>query len=159
MINAGDTAWMLVATALVFFMLAGLALVYGGLVGEKNPVGTMAQSYVATAWGAIGVVLTAVFAGRVVNAAEVGGGGRVGAAGPPGAPGLDRHRVPVPHDLAGALGHRPDGRAAGGARRAGRRPRPGRLRRVRVPAATVELPEPVAGHDGGRLGRAPGVTT
>jgi len=34
--NAGDTAWMLVATALVFFMMPGLALFHGGLVGEKT---------------------------------------------------------------------------------------------------------------------------
>ena len=46
-INAGDTAWMLVATALVFFMMPGLALFYGGLVGEKNVIATMAQSMVA----------------------------------------------------------------------------------------------------------------
>ena len=50
-VNAGDTAWMLVATALVFFMMPGLALFYGGLVGEKNVLATMAQSFVA-----IGVV-------------------------------------------------------------------------------------------------------
>jgi ammonium transporter, Amt family len=50
-VNAGDTAWMLVATGLVFFMMPGLALFYGGLVGEKNVLSTMAQSFVA-----IGVV-------------------------------------------------------------------------------------------------------
>jgi Amt family ammonium transporter len=50
-VNAGDTAWMLVATGLVFFMMPGLALFYGGLVGEKNVLATMAQSFVA-----IGVV-------------------------------------------------------------------------------------------------------
>jgi hypothetical protein len=31
-VNAGDTAWMLTSTALVFFMMPGLALFYGGLV-------------------------------------------------------------------------------------------------------------------------------
>jgi len=46
-INAGDTAWMLSATALVLFMMPGLALFYGGLVGEKNVLSTMAQSFVA----------------------------------------------------------------------------------------------------------------
>jgi Amt family ammonium transporter len=50
-VNAGDTAWVLAATALVFFMMPGLALFYGGLVGEKNVLSTMAQSFVA-----IGVV-------------------------------------------------------------------------------------------------------
>ena len=50
-INAGDTAWMLTSTALVLFMMPGLALFYGGLVGAKNVVATMAQSFAA-----IGVV-------------------------------------------------------------------------------------------------------
>src|SRR5258705_5039046 len=46
-INAGDTAWMLTSTALVFFMMPGLALFYGGLVGAKNVIATMVQSFVA----------------------------------------------------------------------------------------------------------------
>ena len=46
-INAGDTAWMLTSTALVLFMMPGLALFYGGLVGAKNVVATMVQSFVA----------------------------------------------------------------------------------------------------------------
>src|SRR5271169_4884809 len=46
-LNSGDTAWMLVSTALVFFMMPGLALFYGGLVGAKNVVATMVQSFVA----------------------------------------------------------------------------------------------------------------
>jgi Amt family ammonium transporter len=46
-VNVGDTAWMLVATGLVFFMMPGLALFYGGLVGEKNVIATMAQSFIA----------------------------------------------------------------------------------------------------------------
>jgi ammonium transporter, Amt family len=46
-VNAGDTAWMLAATALVLFMMPGLVLFYGGLVGEKNVLSTMAQSFVA----------------------------------------------------------------------------------------------------------------
>src|SRR5580698_1411296 len=48
-INAGDTAWMLTSTALVLFMMPGLALFYGGLVGAKNVVATMVQSFVAIA--------------------------------------------------------------------------------------------------------------
>jgi Amt family ammonium transporter len=46
-INAGDTAWMLTSTALVLFMMPGLALFYGGLVGAKNVIATMVQSFVA----------------------------------------------------------------------------------------------------------------
>jgi Amt family ammonium transporter len=61
-INAGDTAWMLVASALVFFMMPGLALFYGGLVGQKNVISSMAQSYVAIGivsilWAVIGYSL------------------------------------------------------------------------------------------------------
>jgi ammonium transporter, Amt family len=46
-VNAGDTAWMLTSTALVLFMMPGLALFYGGLVGAKNVIATMVQSFVA----------------------------------------------------------------------------------------------------------------
>src|SRR5258708_10511190 len=42
---------MLTSTALVLFMMPGLALFYGGLVGAKNVVATMVQSFAA-----IGVV-------------------------------------------------------------------------------------------------------
>ena len=45
--NAGDTAWLLISTALVLFMVPGLAMFYGGLVAEKNVVAMMAQSFVA----------------------------------------------------------------------------------------------------------------
>jgi Amt family ammonium transporter len=38
---------MLVSTALVFFMMPGLALFYGGLVGKKNVLSAMTQSFVA----------------------------------------------------------------------------------------------------------------
>src|SRR4029077_3199223 len=46
-ISAGDTAWMLTSTALVLFMMPGLALFYGGLVGAKNVIATMVQSFIA----------------------------------------------------------------------------------------------------------------
>jgi Amt family ammonium transporter len=43
-IDSGDTAWMLVATALVMMMvLPGLALFYGGLVRAKNLLSVMSQ--------------------------------------------------------------------------------------------------------------------
>jgi len=41
MMNAGDTGFMLVCTAFVFFMTPGLAFFYGGLVRRKNVVNTM----------------------------------------------------------------------------------------------------------------------
>ena len=47
-IDTGDTAWMLVATALVMLMtLPGLALFYGGLAKHKDTLNTMAMSFVA----------------------------------------------------------------------------------------------------------------
>ena len=46
-IDPGDTAWVLVSTALVLAMTApGLALFYGGMVREKNVLGTIMQSFI-----------------------------------------------------------------------------------------------------------------
>src|SRR6266581_3037756 len=62
-ISAGDTAWMLASTALVLFMMPGLALFYGGLAGAKNVVATMVQSFIAIGlisllWVIVGYTLT-----------------------------------------------------------------------------------------------------
>lgn len=46
-INAGDTAWMLVSTALVLLMTPGLALFYGGMVRAKNVLSTLMHSFFA----------------------------------------------------------------------------------------------------------------
>ncbi|MGB0580023.1 MAG: ammonium transporter [Limisphaerales bacterium] len=49
-IDSGDTAWILVATALVLFMnIPGLALFYAGLVRKKNVLAVLAQCFVLTA--------------------------------------------------------------------------------------------------------------
>ena len=46
-INSGDTAWVLMSTAMVLLMtMPGLALFYGGLVRSKNVLGTIMQSLV-----------------------------------------------------------------------------------------------------------------
>ncbi|WP_423147262.1 ammonium transporter [Rubrolithibacter danxiaensis] len=45
-INAADTAWMLMSTALVLIMTPGLAFFYGGMVNKKNVISTMLQSFV-----------------------------------------------------------------------------------------------------------------
>jgi Amt family ammonium transporter len=58
--DTGDTAWVLIATALVMLMTpAGLALFYGGLSNKKNVINTVGMSYVAfcvatLAWVAVG---------------------------------------------------------------------------------------------------------
>ncbi len=53
-INAGDTAWVLMAAALVLFMTPGLALFYGGMVRVKNVLGMLMQNFFAM--GLIGVL-------------------------------------------------------------------------------------------------------
>ena len=61
--DTGDTAWILVSTALVLLMtIPGLALFYGGMVRKKNVLATMAQSLTAAAivsivWVVIGYSL------------------------------------------------------------------------------------------------------
>ena len=52
--NQADTAWMLVATALVLLMTPALAFFYGGLVRSKNALNTMMMSYISL--GFIGVI-------------------------------------------------------------------------------------------------------
>jgi ammonium transporter, Amt family len=48
--DTGDTAWVLISSALVLAMLApGLALFYGGLVRSKNVLGTIMQSFMILA--------------------------------------------------------------------------------------------------------------
>jgi Amt family ammonium transporter len=49
-IDSGDTAWMIVATALVLFMsISGLALFYGGLVRRKNVLSVFMQVFILVA--------------------------------------------------------------------------------------------------------------
>src|SRR3990172_12735754 len=61
-INTGDTAFLLISAALVMFMTPGLALFYGGMVRQKNILGTLMQSFFALAvvtvlWVLIGYTL------------------------------------------------------------------------------------------------------
>ncbi|ANQ47626.1 ammonium transporter [Flammeovirga sp. MY04] len=53
-INTGDTAWMLIATALVMLMTpAGLTLFYGGLAQRKTVLNTIGMSYTAFCTGTL----------------------------------------------------------------------------------------------------------
>ncbi len=54
MIDAANTAWVLVSAALVLLMIPGLAFFYGGLVRRKNVAGTLMQ--VIVTMGVVGVV-------------------------------------------------------------------------------------------------------
>ncbi len=44
-VDTGDTAWLIVATALVMLMTPGLAFFYGGMVGKKNVLGILMQCF------------------------------------------------------------------------------------------------------------------
>src|SRR5215467_6424143 len=49
-IDTGDTAWVLISSALVLLMTApGLALFYGGMVRQKNALATLMQSFIILA--------------------------------------------------------------------------------------------------------------
>ena len=60
--DSGNTAWLIVATALVMVMLPGLALFYGGLVRRKNVLSTIMHSFfglalVSVVWVIVGFSL------------------------------------------------------------------------------------------------------
>jgi Amt family ammonium transporter len=48
-VDSGDTAWILISTALVMLMTPGLAMFYGGMVRSKNVLGTIMHSFIAIA--------------------------------------------------------------------------------------------------------------
>lgn len=50
MFDTGNTGFMLVATSLVMLMTPGLAFFYGGLVGRRNVLAIMIQSFVSMGW-------------------------------------------------------------------------------------------------------------
>jgi Amt family ammonium transporter len=61
-IDSGNTAWLLISTALVMVMLPGLALFYGGLVRRKNVLSTIMHSFfglalVSVVWVLVGFSL------------------------------------------------------------------------------------------------------
>jgi Amt family ammonium transporter len=79
--NGGDTAWMLVATAMVMVMLPGLALFYGGLVRRKNVLSTIMHSFfglalVSVVWVLVGFSLA--FGHDITGLGLLGGSDYVG---------------------------------------------------------------------------------
>ena len=54
MIDTGDTAWVMMSSAMVLLMLPGLAFFYGGLVRRKNVLATIMQSFIIM--GIVGVL-------------------------------------------------------------------------------------------------------
>ena len=74
-INHADTAWMIVASALVLLMTPGLAFFYGGMVSKKNVISTMLQSFIAL--GVISLVWV-LFAFSLAFGDSIGGWGIIG---------------------------------------------------------------------------------
>ena len=70
-LDTGDTAWVLMSTALVLFMTPGLALFYGGMVRAKNVLGMLMQNLFA-----MGIL--AVLWALVVFSLAFGGAGNGG---------------------------------------------------------------------------------
>ena len=100
-IDTGDTAWLLMSTALVMFMTPGLALFYGGLVRTKNVLGTIMQSFIALGvvsvlWVLIGYTL----AFGDSQGGLIGGLDFLGFSGVGGDPNPD-YAATIPHGLFG----------------------------------------------------------
>ena len=79
--DTGNIAFMLVSTSLVMLMTPGLAFFYGGLVGRKNVLAIMIQSFVSMGvttvlWVAVGYSMC--FSGSYGNAANPDIGGVIG---------------------------------------------------------------------------------
>jgi ammonium transporter, Amt family len=97
-IDTGDTAWVLISTALVMLMTPGLALFYGGLVRRKNVLSTIMHSFfmlalVSVIWVLWGYSLAF---GPDTGMGIIGGLDWLGLEGVTGAP-SDTYATTVPH--------------------------------------------------------------
>lgn len=95
-ISSGDTAWLLVSTALVFLMTPGLAFFYGGLVSRRHVLNTLMMTVGALCVAAIIWVLVGYSLAFVPGGALVGGLAWVGFQGVGDAPQSD-YAATVPH--------------------------------------------------------------
>ena len=64
--NTSDTAWVLTSACLVLLMTPGLSFFYGGMVGKKNIISTMLQSFIcmgiiSLVWVVVGFVVMKKF--------------------------------------------------------------------------------------------------
>ena len=80
-VNAGDTAWMLAATALVLLMTPALGLFYAGLVRAKNTLNTFMMCVAALAVATITWALVGYSIAFAPGNAIVGGLDHVGLSG------------------------------------------------------------------------------
>jgi Amt family ammonium transporter len=98
--NSGDTAWVLIASALVMLMTPGLAFFYGGLVRRKNFLSVLMQCFAILAVVSIQWVLVGYSLAFAPNSgplgAFIGGLQWVGLKGVAGAPYAD-YAATIPH--------------------------------------------------------------
>ena len=98
-INVGDTAFMLVAAALVLFMTPGLALFYAGMVRGKNVLSTTMHSFVSMGlttvlWALVGYTLAFGPADGPLGG-MIGGLSKLGLSGvAAGTSGVEGHLIP-----------------------------------------------------------------
>ncbi|WP_020630603.1 ammonium transporter [Amycolatopsis alba] len=71
MLNAGDTAWVLISAALVMLMTPGLAFFYGGMVRAKSVLNMLMMNFIALA--VVGVLWT-LYGFTMAFGNDVGGG-------------------------------------------------------------------------------------
>jgi len=75
-IDTGDTGFMLLCSSLVMLMTPGLAFFYGGLVGRKNVLAIMIQSFVSMGWTTVlwwAFGFSMCFSGDMKSGTDLGG--------------------------------------------------------------------------------------
>jgi ammonium transporter, Amt family len=75
-IDTGNTAFMLLCSSLVMLMTPGLAFFYGGLVGRKNVLSIMMQSFVSMGWTTVlwwAFGFSMCFSGDLKTGTDLGG--------------------------------------------------------------------------------------
>jgi Amt family ammonium transporter len=84
-VSAGDTAWLLAATALVLLMTPGLALFYGGMVRTKSVLNMLMMSFASIA---VGTVVWLAAGWTLAFGQDLGGAGLLGGFGQSGLHGI-----------------------------------------------------------------------
>src|SRR5665647_1497176 len=98
-INSGDTAFMIICTALVMIMTPGLALFYGGMVRRKNVLSIMLQCFAAMALVSVQWVLIGYTLGFGADINHLVGNLQwLGLSGVGGAPNVD-YAGTIPHQV------------------------------------------------------------
>jgi Amt family ammonium transporter len=73
--DSGDTAWVLISTALILFMTPGLAFFYAGMVRSKNVLGMLMQNYfamglISVLWAIVGFTIAFGGTGPIIGDLE-----------------------------------------------------------------------------------------